>query len=64
MFIHVAIQNCTTIRRAQDNSWTTDHFGPIVLYVWPLWLEIHCFSIMSWPLSWLIVSTAYWSNRK
>jgi len=39
---------------------------------WPLFMrylvkfnlhEIHCFSIMSWPLSWLIVSTAYWSNR-
>ena len=33
ILIHVAIQNFSTIHRAQDNSWTTDNFQPIVLYV-------------------------------
>jgi len=28
------IQNFTTMHRTQDNSWTTDNFRPIVLYVW------------------------------
>ena len=32
----------------------SDHFSEISSQIW---LEIHCFSIMSWSLSWLIVST-------
>ena len=33
VFIHIAIQNFTIIHRAQDNSWTTHNFQPIVLYI-------------------------------
>ena len=60
-FIHVAIQNFTTIHRAQDISWTTENFQLCCMsdhcseISGPIWLEIHCFSLMSWPLSWLIM---------
>jgi len=33
---HVALQNFTTIHRAQDNSWMTNNFWPIMLYIWSL----------------------------
>ena len=60
------LYNVVIIHRAQDKRWATDsdqfcfmsdHFSTISSQVW---LKIDCFTMLSWPLSWLIVSTAYW----
>jgi len=70
VYIHVAIQNFTTWLsytelRIRDGQQTisdqfccmSDHFSKISSQVW---LEIHCFTMFSWPLSLLIMSIAYW----
>jgi len=63
-FIHVTIQNLLSYGKFRITAWqqtisdqlccTSDHFTEYAMMSGQILLEIHCFSIMSEHLSWLI----------